>query len=230
MATNPYISRGARSEQNLYEDLVIESLKFYGQDVYYLPREIVSQDQIFKEEIESRFTDAYKIEMYVENTEGFDGQGDLFTKFGVEIRDQATFVVARRRWKHLIGNYLDSKNFRPREGDIVYLPMSNSMFEIMKVETETPFYQLNQLPTFRLRCELFEYNDERFYTSIDEIDEVVVEGSYKFNLQMATAEEARATATLTTDENGRVVSSEITYGGQGYFFQIPNVSVSTIPI
>jgi hypothetical protein len=230
MATNPYIQQGLKSEQNLYEDLVIESLKFYGQDVYYLPREIVSQDNIFKDDIESRFTEAYKIEMYVENVEGFDGEGDLFTKFGVEIRDQATFIVARRRWKSLIGAFLDSKKFRPREGDIIYLPMSNSMFEIKKVETETPFYQLSQLPTFRLQCELFEYNDEEFNTLVEEIDGITVEGTYKFNLTMASATEAAATATLTLDNNGRVVSSEITSGGQGYFFDIPSVSVSSIPI
>src|SRR5210317_591692 len=179
MATNPYITKGYRPEQNLYEDIVIESLQFYGQDVYYLPREIITQDQIFADEVESRFSEAYKVEMYIENIEGFDGEGDLFTKFGVEIRDQATFIVARKRWKNLIGAYLEENNFRPREGDIIYLPLSNSMFQIMKVETEAPFYQLNQLPTFRLRCELFEYNDEEFQTMVDEIDDVVSEGAYQ---------------------------------------------------
>lgn len=230
MATNPYINQSVRTEQNLYEDLVIESLKFYGQDVYYLPREIISQDNIFKDDIESSFTEAYKIEMYIENVEGFNGEGDLFTKFGVEIRDQATFIVARKRWKNLIGAYLDSKNFRPREGDIIYLPMSQSMFQIMKVETETPFYQLSQLPTFRLQCELFEYNDEEFYTLVDDIDEVSVEGAYKYNLQMVSAAEASATATLILDDNGRVTSTTITSGGQGYYFDIPTVTVSDIPI
>ena len=98
MATNPYFSQGTRSEQLLYEDIIIESLKMYGQDVYYIPREIVDRDRIFVDDSVSRFDNAYKIEMYIENTEGFDGEGDLFTKFGVEIRDAATFVVAKRRW------------------------------------------------------------------------------------------------------------------------------------
>src|SRR6056300_1957997 len=160
MATNLYFSQGRKSEQDLYEEIIIESLKMYGQDVYYIPREIVNRDRIFEDDSVSRFDNAYRIEMYIENIEGFDGEGDLFTKFGVEIRDQATFIVARKRWKNLIGAYLEENNFRPREGDIIYLPLSNSMFQIMKVETEAPFYQLNQLPTFRLRCELFEYNDE----------------------------------------------------------------------
>jgi hypothetical protein len=229
MATNPYITKGYRPEQNLYEDIVIESLQFYGQDVYYLPREILTQDKIFKDEVESRFTDAYKIEMYIENMEGFDGQGDLFTKFGVEIRDQATFVVARKRWKNLIGAYLEEKNFRPREGDLIYLSLSKSMFEIMKVETETPFYQLNQLPTFRLQCELFEYNDEEFYTLVDDIDEIAIDGAYKFNLQMITADSATAEALLTIDNNGRVVSTEITKPGTGYF-RTPDITVSNVPI
>lgn len=187
MPTNPYISQKVRSEQNLYEDIVIESLKFYGQDVYYIPREIVNKDPIFLDDVPSRFTDAYKVEMYIENIEGFEGEGDLFTKFGIELRDQATFIVARRRWKQLIGNYLDERKFRPREGDVIYLPLSESMFQIMKVETETPFYQLSNLPTFRLQCELFEYSDEDFDTGIDGVNAIELEGAYQYALTMDSA-------------------------------------------
>lgn len=187
MPTNPYISQKVRSEQNLYEDIVIESLKFYGQDVYYIPREIVNKDPIFLDDVPSRFTDAYKVEMYIENIEGFEGEGDLFTKFGIELRDQATFVVARRRWKQLIGNYLDERKFRPREGDVIYLPLSESMFQVMKVETETPFYQLSNLPTFRLQCELFEYSDEDFDTGVDEVNAIELEGAYQYALTMDSA-------------------------------------------
>lgn len=173
MATNLYFSQKVKSEQNLYEDIIIESLKIYGQDVYYLPREIVNEDTIFSEDVPSRFPSSYKIEMYVENTEGFEGEGDLFTKFGIQIRDQATFVVARRRWKHVIGqvdNQIDS--VRPREGDLIYLPLSKSLFQIMHVEHEQPFYQISNLPTFKLRCELFEYNDENLNTGIEDIDNI----------------------------------------------------------
>ena len=182
MATNRYISQAHRPEQNLYEDLIIESIQFYGQDVYYLPREIVNKDQIFLDDVPSRFSDSYKIEMYVENTGGFDGEGDMFTKFGIELRDQATFIVARKRWRNLIGDYLEAQKFRPREGDLIFLPMSQSIFQIMKVETETPFYQLSQLPTFRLQCELFEYSDEDFDTGIDGIDVVEAESAFKYKL------------------------------------------------
>jgi hypothetical protein len=168
----------------LYEDLIIESIKFYGQDVYYLPREIVEKEDIFLDSIQSQFGDAYKVEVYIENAEGFDGEGDIFTKFGIEIRDQATFVIARRRWRELVGDRLADAQFRPREGDVIYLPLSESLFQVMKVETETPFYQLSQLPTFRMQCELFEFSDEDFDTGISDIDNVEVEGAFQYELQM----------------------------------------------
>ena len=184
MATNRYFKQKVRSEQQLFEDLVIESLQMFGQDVYYLPREIVNKDKIFLDDVPSRFSDAYKVEMYIENTEGFEGEGDLFTKFGVELRDQATFIVSRKRWVQLVGKRLEVANFRPREGDLIYLPMSESMFEIRRVETETPFYQLKDLPTFRLQCELFEYSGEDFDTGVDTIQDVETEGSFKYNLSL----------------------------------------------
>jgi hypothetical protein len=228
MATNPWVSRGARNEQGLYEDLVIESLKFYGEDVYYLPREIVNKDKVFLDDVPSRFSDSYKIEMYVENQEGFEGEGDLFSKFGVELRDQATFVVARRRWKKLIGDKLDAHNFRPREGDVIYLPLSNSIFEIYKVETETPFYQLSNLPTFRLQCELFEYNDEDFDTEIDSIDVVEDESAYQYKLTMMPPVDATAVGTSTINADGVVGEIVVTERGQGYSVA-PTVTISANP-
>ena len=134
---NFYIRDNVRSEQNLYEDIVIESLKIHGQDVFYLPRDIVFEDRIFGEEIPSSYNSSYKIEMYLDNVEGFDGEGDLFTRFGVEIRDECTFVVSRRRWNQVVQKYENNINSeRPREGDLIYLPLSNSMFQITHVEHE----------------------------------------------------------------------------------------------
>lgn len=187
MATNPYFKYGVRSEQNMYEDITIEALQMYGQDVYYLPREIVNKDTVFLDDVPSRFSSSYKVEMYIENTEGFGGEGDLFTKFGVELRDQATFIVARKRWQQLIGSRLTEKNFRPREGDLIYLPLSQSIFQIERVETETPFYQLEQLPTFRMTCELFEYSDEDFDTDIASIDKIEYEGAFQYKLTLDSA-------------------------------------------
>ena len=187
MATNPYFKQGVRSEQNVYEDIIIEALQMYGQDVYYLPREIINKDSIFLDDVPSRFGSAYKVEMYIENTEAFDGEGDLFTKFGIELRDQANFIVSRKRWKQLVGSRLAENNFRPREGDLIYLTLSDSIFEIRRVETETPFYQMSNLPTFRMQCELFEYNDEDFDTDIVEIDQVEFEGAFQYALTMDSA-------------------------------------------
>ena len=173
MATNIYFSQKVKSEQRLYEDIIIESLKMYGQDVYYLPRDIVNKDPVFFDDVPSRFNSSYKIEMYIENPDGFDGEGDLMTKFGVELRDQATFIVARRRWSDIVRKYDNEiQSVRPREGDLIYLTLSNTLFEIMHVEHEQPFYQLSNLPTYKLRCEKFEYNDEDLDTGIETIDNI----------------------------------------------------------
>ena len=184
MATNVYFSPKVKTEQNLYEDLVIESLKMYGQDVIYIPRQLISRDEIMNEDY-SKFTDGYTIEMYIETSEGFAGEGDLLGKFGVEIRDQATFVVSRKRWENLVGFYNNSINdTRPSEGDLVFLPLSKSLFEIRFVEHEQPFYQLNNLPTYKLECELFEYNNEELETGIREIDELQERFSYQLEFGM----------------------------------------------
>jgi len=160
-------------------------LKMYGQDVYYVPRELVNRDTIFGDDSTSRFDNAYRIEMYIEGVEGFDGEGDLFAKFGVEIRDAATFIMARRRWLNTVAsieNTLEEPFYRPREGDLIVLTLSNSIFEIQKVEDETPFYQLKNLPVFRMRCELFEYNDEDFDTGVGEIDAIETVHAYSSTL------------------------------------------------
>jgi len=188
MARNLYFSDAVRSEQYLYEDIVIESLKMYGQDVYYLPRDIINEDDIFGDDVPSRFNSSHKIEMYIENIEGFDGDGDLFTKFGVEIRDQATFVVARRRWTQTVGRYDNEINsVRPLEGDLIYIPLSRSLFQIMHVEHEQPFYQLSNLPVYKLRCELFEYNDEDLDTGIEAIDDIEQDHAYTYLLTLDSA-------------------------------------------
>ena len=206
MATNPYFSYKVRAEQQLYEDIVIEALKMYGQDVYYIPREVISKDTVFNDTILSRFNNAYKIEMYIENMDGFDGEGDLFTKFGVEIRDAATFILARRRWNQTVGRlegYDSNKFYRPREGDVIYLPLSQTTFQIMSVQSELPFYQVSDLPVFKLRCEVFEYSDEDFDTGIDEIDRVEEFAAYQYVLTMDSAStgfERNETITQTFDD------------------------------
>jgi len=171
MARNIYISQTVKSEQDLYENIIIESMQIYGQEVQYIPRTLVAEDQIFGEDVASAFKAAYQIEMYLENLDNFDGDQELFTKFGVEIRDRATLHVSRKRWHQAVGNYLPD-HVRPQEGDLIYLTLSNQVFEIMRVIDDQPFYQLSNLPTYRMEVELFEYNDEDFDTSINIVDEL----------------------------------------------------------
>lgn len=208
---NPYFSQSVRSEQNLYENIIIESLKIYGQDVYYLPRTIVNENTIFGDDVPSSFNSSYKIEMYVENTEGFDGEGDLFTRFGVEIRDEATFVVARKRWNSAVSKYDNEiTGERPREGDLIYLPLSRSLFQINHVEHEQPFYQLSNLPIYKMRCQLFEYNDENLNTDVDVIDAIERDNSFKYILTLngtSPVIEIGNTATQT-------ISSGVTMSGE----------------
>jgi len=185
MPRNVYFSQAVKSEQNLYEDLIIESLRIYGQDVYYIPRTLVNRDDILNEDPASKFDDAYLLEMYIENTEGFEGSGDLYSKFGLEIRDECTFIVSRRRWETRVGIFSDNVvDPRPQEGDLIFLPMTNSFFEISYVEDDSPFYQLSNLPVYRMQCNLFEYNDEDFDTGIVEVDDKSSQSAYQLALDV----------------------------------------------
>jgi len=185
MPRNVYFSQAVKSEQNLYEDLIIESLGIYGQDVYYIPRTLVNRDNVLNEDPASKFDDAYLLEMYIENTEGFEGAGDLYSKFGLEIRDDATFIVSRRRWETRVGVFDDNTiDPRPQEGDLIFLPMTNSFFEISYVEDDSPFYQLSNLPVYRMQCSLFEYNDEDFDTGITAVDDATAKVAYQLPMDI----------------------------------------------
>jgi hypothetical protein len=180
MPRSVYFSQAVASEQSVYEDLIIESLKIYGQDVYYIPRTLVNRDTILGEDHSSKFDDAYLIEAYIENSDGFEGSGDLYQKFGLEIRDEATFIISRRQWNSLVGTWNNTiDGVRPSEGDLLFLPMTNKFFEISFVEHEQPFYQLSNLPVYKLSCSLFEYNDEDFDTGVEAIDITEVKNAYQ---------------------------------------------------
>ena len=171
MPTNVYFDTGTTSEQRLYEDLIIEQLKMYGQDVYYLPRKLANKDTIFGEDPASSFDDSYIIEMYVNNTDGFMGEQEIIKKFGLELRDDIKFTVSKLRWETLISNNSDLQNTtRPNEGDLVYFPTTKAFFEIQFVEHEQPFYQQSALPVYNLSCTKWEYASERLDTGITTID------------------------------------------------------------
>ena len=212
MATNLYFSQKVRSEQHLYEDIVIEALKTYGQDVYYLPRDIVNEDKILGDDPVSSFNSSHVIEMYIENTEGFEGEGDLFTRFGVEIRDEATFIVARKRWEQTIQRYdneITSK--RPAEGDVIYLPLSKSFFQIMHVEHEQPFYQLSNLPVYKMRCQLFEYTGEDMDTGVDVLDNLELKYAYRYILSLTslTGSPFKVGETITSPSGDTIMRGEV---------------------
>ena len=172
MPTNVYFSTGTTSEQRLYEDLIIEQLKIYGQDVFYLPRKIANKDTIFGEDPASSFDDSYIIEMYVDNTDGYMGEQEIIKKFGLELRDDIKFTVSKLRWETLVSNNSDLVAERPQEGDIVYFPTTKAFFEIQFVEHEQPFYQQSALPVYKLSCTRWEYSSERLDTGITAIDTV----------------------------------------------------------
>lgn len=198
MPTNVFFNHAVNTEQHLYEDLVVESLRLYGHETFYLPREIVEEDTILGEDVQSKFGDAYSVEMYIENTDGFEGEGDLFSKFGVRVNDQVTFVISLRSWERFIS--LDSNlatGLRPNEGDLVYLPLSGGLFEIKFVEHENPFYQVGKLFVFKLRCELFEYSGEDFDTGVSNIDLVEDQQAYSIEMTM----ESGGTGTYYANEN-----------------------------
>jgi hypothetical protein len=164
---------GRSSEQNLYEDLIIESMKIYGFEVYYVTRKEFYEDKILTEDYLNTYDNAYPIEMYMQNVGGFEGDGELLTKFGLEIRDTANFVVSKKRWQDIIGKTGNSVLQRPAEGDVIYFPLTKSFFEIRKVDSQEPFFQLGKLYVYTLRCELMQYSNERFETGVTEIDSIM---------------------------------------------------------
>ena len=176
MPTNVYFSTGTTSEQRLYEDLIIEQLKIYGQDVFYLPRKIANKDTIFGEAPASSFDDSYIIEMYVDNTDGYMGEQEIIKKFGLELRDDIKFTVSKLRWETLVSNNSDLVAERPQEGDLIYFPLTSNYFEIKFVEHEEPFYQLGKGYVYKLKAELFEYSDEQ--GDVFDSDEGLVDYGY----------------------------------------------------
>lgn len=193
MATNFYFQSGVpggrSSEQLLMEDIIIECLKIYGFDVYYIPRTSVNEDDILTEDPLNKYDNAYPLEMYLSNVSGFEGEGDLLSKFGVEIRDTATFIVARRRWDEVVAKKGNVQlTTRPAEGDVLYFPLTKSYFEIRRVETRDPFFQVGKLYVYKLECELMQFSSERFDTGNTEIDTgastaAIDIGSYEIELE-----------------------------------------------
>jgi len=174
MAANPYLNLfNGNNEQSLLNDLVVESIKYFGIDLVYLPRFIREQDKIFNETIINEFRDAIDVEMYIKSFEGFEGQGHLVAKFGLEIRDQLTLVLSKKSFADYI--YPVTHKQRPMEGDCIYLPMTNNVFQIKYVEADASFFQLAKNYSWDISCELLEFSNEIFKTGRDYIDNLYKE-------------------------------------------------------
>lgn len=242
MSISPYFSNGTRNEQLLIEDIIIECLSIYGQQMVYIPRQLVAKDDILGEDRLSEFKETYPIEMYFENVDSFDGQGAFLSKFGLMMEQSATLVVSRRRWEQLIGRH-DSTILpdRPCEGDLIYFPLTSGLFEIKFVKHQDPFYQLGKLYVYKLQVELFQYASEKIDTGITGID--TFESLKTFNSDPSISQYGEvvsinmvhegsnyttATATIVSSStgtgaaltpvitDGKITSITVTNGGTGY--------------
>ena len=244
---NPYFQQGARSEQNLVQDLINEQLRMYGVEIYYLPRKYMTENTVIREVIESKFDDAYPLEAYIDNYDGYAENPVLLSKFGIEAQNEITLVVSRERWETYIQPLMENESnvkltSRPKEGDIVYFPLGDRLFEIKYVEHEKPFYQLQKNYTYTLRCELFRYEDEVIDTGVAEIDDELtgdnsdgtagVDDSISTILgstQTLTLVGTGVTATaLTGIVDGYIRTISLSNRGGGYT-SIPTVGVSSAP-
>lgn len=210
MALNTYFQNFSTSgEQRLIEDLILESIKIYGVETYYMPRTLVNEDTLFTEDAISIFDDAYVLEMYVKNSEGFQGEGEFLSRFGIEIRDQITLTVSKRRYQEEV-TQLDPSFTRPREGDLIYLPWIKSaiedstgaLFEVKFVEHEAIFYQVGDLQTYDIVIERFTYSDERINTDVPEID--LIEKDYSIAYSIDQAHITDETGDTLVTESGEV--------------------------
>ena len=231
MALNPFFLQGSKTEQSLVQDLINEQLRMYGVEVYYIPRKYITKKTIIKEVIESEFDSAYPIEAYVNNFEGYGDNTQLLSKFGIQATNELSLIISRERFEIYISPLIKNQpnielSTRPKEGDLVYFPLGDRLFEIKFVEHEKPFYQLQQNYVYELKCELFRYEDEIIDTDVDEIDESVISEE---NLETLTLVSSGSTATaITSVVNGAVVSIIVTNRGEKYT-SVPVVAISSSP-
>ena len=235
MALNPFFLQGSQGEQRLVQDLINEHLRIYGVEVTYIPRKFVARETIMEEVTSSKFDDNFLIEAYVNTYEGYSGSGDILTKFGMSLRDEVTLTVSKERFEDFIAPFLDAMpesevevSTRPREGDLIYFPLGQRLFEVKFVEHEKPFYQLGKNYVYELKCELFEYEDEVIDTDIDEIDTQIQDEGFITTLNLVgTGRTATATATLS-QPTGYIRKIILNNDGSGYN-TAPTVAISTAP-
>ena len=231
MALNPFFTQGTRNEQNLLQSLNNEMIKVYGVECYYIPRKYMTTNTIIKEVVQSKFDDAYPLEAYVNNYDVYQGNGRILSKFGVEVQDDINLVISRERFETyiqpLIRNETGIKlSSRPKEGDLIWFPLDDRLYEIKFVEHAKPFYQLKELYVYELQCEVFRYEDETIDTGIGTIDDETTEIGYSQTLTL-TGVGTTATA-VTTFRNGGIQFIDLINPGSGYR-ATPTVAISSAP-
>jgi len=241
MALNPFFLQGTQSEQRLVQDIINEHLRFHGVEVTYIPRKYVNTKTILEEVQSSKFDDNFSIEAYLNNYDGYSGAGDILTKFGVSVRDELILTISKERFEDFIAPFMAGIDdgtstselptpTRPREGDLIYFPLGQRLFEVKYVEHENPFFQLGKNYVYELKCELFELEDEILDTSIQEIDTQIQDEGYISTLKLIGI---GRTASVTAIIQGSVVSGYIKEiflndDGSGYT-SIPNIGFTSSP-
>ena len=241
MVLNPFFQQGSKSEQSLVQSLINEQLKIYGIDVHYMPRTYVSSDSVLREVNASSFKDAYPIEAYIDNFDGYGDNPTLLSKFGIEQTNEITLIISKERFETYISPLMKNESniklsTRPKEGDLIYLPFGDRLFEIKYVEHEKPFYQLKNTYVYELRCELFRYEDEVIDTGVDEIDDTLeaTEGVDGADYVIGTTQkltligDAEQATAVTTQVHGGIQFVTVTNRGSGYTYA-PRVAISSAP-
>ena len=243
---NPFFQQGSSSEQNLVQDLINEQLRMYGVEIHYLPRKYMNEKTVIREVVQSIFDDSYPLEAYVDNFEGYADNPTLLTKFGIEQTNEVNLVISRERWETYIQPLLKNESnvkltTRPKEGDLVYFPLGDRLFEIKYVEHEKPFYQLRKNYVYTLKCELFRYEDEIIDTGVAEIDDTLIgdnaDGTSEDGLSTLLGSSqtltlvgtgATATAVVGFNTEGSIRLITLSNRGGGYT-SIPTIGVSSAP-
>jgi len=244
MALNPFFLQGSPNEQFLVQDLINEQIQIYGVEVYYLPRKIFKTDNIIREIQSSKFDDVFLIEAYINNYEGYAPDSDIMTKFGLRLKNEVSLTISRERYEEFIAPFLEGISSgiregriteydfadliqRPKEGDLIYFPLGERLFEIKRVESENPFYQLGKNYVYELSCELYEYENELIDTAIDEVDNTVEDEGYITSLTLVgTARTATITAGISS---GAVNEIFLNNDGSGYQ-TAPTITFSSPPV
>ena len=241
MALNSYFLQGSKNEQFLMQDLVNEQLTIYGIEVYYLPRKVFKTDNIIREVQSSKFDDSFLIEAYLNNYEGYNPNSDLMTKFGLRLTDEVSLTISRERFEEFIAPFLEGISSgiregsiteytfedlitRPKEGDLVYFPLGERLFEIKRVESEKPFYQLNKNYVYELNCELYEYENEHIDTTIQEVDNTVEDEGYITTVNLVGSA-TTASGTASVGLSGMIGFIDLIDDGSGYV-SAPTVQIS----